>query len=145
MLKFNQSSEKDMNTKLLNACSAGNIRRVDSIVIQLENVPKDLEEQLAKENTAGWFPLLSASNINPAQSIGILNILLKAGANINQSSSVDQTTALYTAAYYGYLEVVNALLAHDGIDANLQCNTGETALDSAMENGHSEMAARIRI
>ena len=128
MLKFNQSSEKDMNTKLLNACIAGNIRRVDSIVIQLENVPKDLEEQLAKENTAGWFPLLSASNINPAQSIGILNILLKAGANINQSSSVDQTTALYTAAYYGYLDVVNVLLAHNDIDANLQRNTGANAL-----------------
>ena len=128
MLKFNQSSEKDMNTKLLNACSAGNISRVDSIVIQLENVPKDLEEQLAKENTAGWFPLLSASNINPAQSIGILNILLKAGANINQSSSVAQTTALYTAAYYGYLDVVNVLLAHNDIDANITCTDGQTAL-----------------
>ena len=61
---------------------------------------------------------------------------LRRGANVNAQSKHFGYTALNYASEKGNLDVVRALLYHEGIDVNIQDDNGETALISASLNGH---------
>ncbi|KAL9046078.1 MAG: hypothetical protein Q9214_000996 [Letrouitia sp. 1 TL-2023] len=55
----------------------------------------------------------------------------------------DQGTALYKAAANGHLQVVDFLL-EKGADSLFKDRTGRSVLDIAVENGHEDVARRIR-
>ena len=55
----------------------------------------------------------------------------------------DQGTALYKAAANGHLDVVSFLL-EKGADPKFRDRKGRTVLDIAVENGHEDVARRIR-
>jgi ankyrin repeat protein len=68
-----------------------------------------------------------------------VRVLLEAGADPNIRDKVEQFTALMFAAAEGQLEVVQTLLDH-GADVTLSDVDGDTALDFASQNGHSDVA-----
>ncbi|KAI2494864.1 serine/threonine kinase [Fragilaria crotonensis] len=68
--------------------------------------------------------------------------LLRRGANVNAKTEYGYT-ALIWASYYGHLEVVCALLNHDGVDVNIQNCIGETALICASYRGHLEVVCPL--
>jgi uncharacterized protein len=71
-----------------------------------------------------------------------VRVLLQAGADPNIRDKVEQFTALMFAAAEGQLEVVQTLLDH-GADATLSDVDGDTALDFASQNSHSDVARRL--
>ncbi len=67
-----------------------------------------------------------------------VRVLLAAGADPNIVDKVEGFTALMFAAAEGQLEVVQTLLNH-GADVTLRDVDGDTALDFASQNGHTDV------
>ena len=62
--------------------------------------------------------------------------LLHRGTNVNAKDNLLGKTALMCASENGNLEVVRALLDHEGVNVNVRCNSGHTALMYASAFGH---------
>ena len=65
----------------------------------------------------------------------IINILLDAGADINQNSTATGCTPLWVAARNGNIDIVKELIRR-GADVNLPNNDGMTPIRSAVYHGH---------
>jgi ankyrin repeat protein len=88
-------------------------------------------------NENGWTALMASSHE------GCVRLLLEAEAiEVNATDIVDRT-ALHYAAYNGYLAIAKRLL-EAGADPTLRTKyTGQTAIDCARLNGHSEVVALL--
>ena len=73
----------------------------------------------------------------------IVMLLLDHGAKVNQVNSDSGTTALYAAAAFGRDEIVKLLLER-GADPSLCGKNRKSALQAAVENGFSGVAALLR-
>ena len=69
--------------------------------------------------------------------------LLDNGAEVNRSDSVEEWTPLMYAAAEGNNEVIELLLEH-GANPKAMDADGETAIDFAENNGHTQTAALLR-
>ena len=69
----------------------------------------------------------------------IVNILLDAGADINEPRDGDKMTPLMWAAYKGNAEMVKLLLSK-GADVNLKNSKGKTALDLSKNSNRTDAA-----
>ncbi len=80
------------------------------------------------------------------RSIASLDLLLKAGGEINGAGGRSQQTPLHGAAFWGWNDVVKFLVAH-GADVNAKDNKGLTPVDSAMgrAGGNSRGGQRIDV
>jgi len=80
------------------------------------------------------------------RSIASLDLLLKAGGEINAVGSRSQQTPLHGAAFWGWNDVVQFLVAH-GADVNAKDGQGRTPVDSAMgrAGGNSRGGQRIDV
>ncbi|HEY1759862.1 MAG TPA: ankyrin repeat domain-containing protein [Bryobacteraceae bacterium] len=80
------------------------------------------------------------------RSIASLDLLLKAGGEINAKGSRSMQTPLHGAAFWGWNDVVQFLAAH-GADINAKDNRGLTPVDSAMgrAGGNSRGGQRIDV
>ena len=86
----------------------------------------------------GWSPLImSAYDGN----IPLVNVLLKNGANVNQTSN-DGNSSLHVAVLHDQKEVV-ALLLSNGANINQADNDGASPLHYAAENGHDALVANL--
>jgi ankyrin repeat protein len=106
-----------------------------------ETVKKLLEKGAdpnAKDDI-GQTPLMGAARNGH---IGTVNVLLAAGAEVDERLHATNWTALLLAAFYGHAEVVKALLAH-GADPNVKDSEGKTALTWAKAKGHSRVVAAL--
>jgi ankyrin repeat protein len=75
--------------------------------------------------------------------LDIVKALLAAGADPNQASD-NGFTPLHEAAFFGHVEVVQALLEDDRIKPNLLSKEGRTATElAAQERGRDDIAALI--
>jgi len=66
----------------------------------------------------------------------MVQLLLEAGAPVNQQTAAGGATALHRAAYMGHGAIISLLLSH-GADAMLQDADGETPLHKAVTQGHA--------
>jgi uncharacterized protein len=71
----------------------------------------------------------------------VIKTLLEHGAEVNTRQE-ESFVALHYAAEDGQLELVELLLQH-GADPTIATNTGETARDLALKNGHQQVAERL--
>jgi uncharacterized protein len=80
------------------------------------------------------------------RSIASLDLLLKGGGEINAKGSRSEQTPLHGAAFWGWNDVVQFLLAH-GADINAKDGQGHTPVDSAMgrAGGNSRGGQRIDV
>jgi len=102
-----------------------------------------------EEDVEGGGVLTKAGNANPILSEAatqsspeMIELLIKAGADVNAASSGGYT-ALLVAAGRGNTRVVEALLKA-GADANAMGESKKTALQLARERGYTETAEVIK-
>lgn len=95
--------------------------------------------EVTKEDKEGRTALIfAASGPFPEPA----TLLLNQGAKVDLTDNVGQWSALMFASAEGNNDVVKILLEH-GADINLKDKDGETALDFAQNNGHTEVATLI--
>jgi ankyrin repeat protein len=128
----------DGATPLLIAAQLGHVEVVRALLAHDGIEPN-------KQKSNGVTPLLIAAYDGNTK---LVRALLDKGANPNLPMA-DGATPLFVAAEKGYLEVVQELLAHDGIEPNKAMNDGATPLFIAAEKGClevvQELLAHVRI
>ena len=73
----------------------------------------------------------------------VVSLLLSHGAEINVRDEESGSTPLHHAASWGRVEVTELLVA-EGADLNVRTISGVTALERALQNNHSQIAAFLR-
>lgn len=91
-------------------------------------------------NDEGRTPLMFAAS-GPFRETVLL--LLAEGAEVNVQDSIEGWTALMYAAAEGNKDVVENLL-DQGADATLEDDDGDTAIDFATDNGHTQIVRDLR-
>ena len=108
-------------------------------------------------NIAGVTPLMAAAGLasneidtrgkfkTSAQAVECIELLVKAGADVNARDAKGQT-ALFGAALWGWNDVVKALVAHNA-DPKIKDLNGKTPLDTALgrNGGHGRGSTRIEV
>ena len=102
-------------------------------VVELLLEKKGINVNLVSLN--GDTPLILAAHYNFPK---IVEQLVRRGAHVNQAFS-RSTTALYTAAYYGHVEVVRVLLQAPGIRVNHAANWRYIPFVAAAQQGHKDV------
>lgn len=91
-------------------------------------------------NDEGRTPLMFAASGPFSETV---MLLLDKGAEVNVQDSIEEWSALMFAAAEGNRDVVEILLNHDA-DASLEDDDGETAIDFAVNNGHTQTVTLLR-
>lgn len=86
-------------------------------------------------DVAGETPLVHACR---AGATGTMEVLIAAGADVNQRNGMDGRTPLMAAAAKGNPQVVAILLAA-GADPKREDHVGDTAIATARRRGHTEV------
>jgi ankyrin repeat protein len=114
----------------LDAACAGDVRRVTAFLNRYPAAVDDHPWHL--ETTA----LIEAASRGKR---AMVELLLKAGADVNKADSPSRTTPLMGAAECGSAEIIRVLLAHNA-RAGLKNARGETAADIAKRRGYKDVA-----
>ena len=93
------------------------------------------------ENESGWPQLQGASARN---SLDVAKLLIDRGADVNAKAGFDASTAMHAVAEDNSLDVAK-LLIERGADLDAKDSKGRTPLDVALEEGHQEMQALLRL
>jgi uncharacterized protein len=93
-------------------------------------------------DTRGWY---TTDDIQQ-RSIASLDLLLKAGGEINATGGRTEQTPLHAASFWGWNEVVKYLVAH-GADVKAKDNKGMNAIDAALgrAGGNSRGGQRVDV
>jgi ankyrin repeat protein len=91
-------------------------------------------------NAAGATPLHDAAL---GGSVPVAALLIARGADVNARDKESGATPLHNAASWGRREAAE-FLVKKGADANARTNSGKTAYELAVENGHDALAALLR-
>ena len=129
---INISDNKQRTALHMAACNGYN-DIVDALI-------KRPDVSLNVRNENGDTPLNVAADNGRAASA---RLLIDAGADINISDN-NQWTALHTAAYFGYNDIVDALIKRPDVNLNVRNEDGDTPLHSAAWSGR-EQSARLLI
>lgn len=95
-----------------------------------------MPEDLVKRDNDGNTPLLKIREFKPAETLNCMQLLVRAGFDVNDRNNLG-LTILMMAAEWGPVaeEVHNYLLSRPSIDAKLASNVGITALHAACHSG----------
>jgi ankyrin repeat protein len=137
-------------TPLLRAAKAGDVPAIKLLLAHgaNPNLP----------NIHGTTPIMAAAGLSSneidtrgrfktqADAVESINLLVKAGADINAHETRSGQTALHGAALWGWNDVVKALVAHNA-DLNAKDKKGMSPLDSALgkAGGHGRGGTRIEV
>ena len=119
-------------TALIIATYQGNLPIVQSLIAKRADVNT--------KDYVGDTPLIMAAHKG---NLDIVRTLLAKGANINLKGGKEEMTALMEASQHGFTSIARLLLA-TGADIFAEDVHGHTALDIAIENNHSGIAAILR-
>ncbi|XP_036356177.1 putative ankyrin repeat protein RF_0381 isoform X2 [Octopus sinensis] len=108
-------------TPLMFASQVGADRRIIEILIKEGG-------EVGRKDNDHWTALHYAANWNHLHAV---EILLSRGSEVNPRDDYGRTP-LHRACYWGYLHTVDLLLGHNGIDANVVDNDGDTPLHKAV-------------
>jgi hypothetical protein len=137
-------------TPLLRAAKAGDVPAIKLLLAHgaNPNLP----------NIFGTTPIMAAAGLSSneidtrgrfkteQEAVDTINLLAKAGADMNAHEARSGQTALHGAALWGWNDVVKALVANNAsLDA--KDNKGMTPLDSAMgrAGGHGRGGTRVEV
>jgi ankyrin repeat protein len=137
-------------TPLLRAAKAGDLPAVKLLLAHgaNPNLP----------NIYGTTPIMAAAGLSSneidtrgrfkteAEAVETINLLVKAGAEINAHETRSGSTALHGAALWGWNDVVKALVTNGG-DLTATDKKGMTPLDSALgkAGGHGRGGTRVEV
>ncbi len=102
--------------------------------LQNPTTDKDVVKILINDNPFNFSALMTSSENGHKE---IIELLIKAGANLNTATNTG-ITALFMAAQNGHKEIVE-LLIKAGADLNTPQKDGVTALYMASQDGHKEI------
>jgi len=117
-------SDFNTNTFIHEAISSGLTRVVEALIAAGANVNK-----VNSEGNTPLFYAIDVFNIYPFR-LNIINILISAGANVNQQCGYDRLTVLHLAVKRNSVYMVQILLAA-GANINIQSRDGKTPLDNS--------------
>lgn len=137
-------------TPLLRAAKAGDAPAIKLLLAHGANVELS--------NIYGMTPLMAAAGVGSneidtrgrfktqAEAVESIDLLVKAGANVNAHDSRAGQTALHAAALFGWDDVIKDLAAHNA-DLRAQDSKGKTPLDAAMgrAGGHGRGGTSIEV
>ncbi len=137
-------------TPLLRAAKAGDVPAIKLLLAHGANVELS--------NIYGMTPLMAAAGLGSneidtrgrfktqAQAIESIDLLVKAGADVNAREPRGGQTALHAAALWGWNDVIKDLVAHNA-DLRAQDAKGKTPLDAAMgrAGGHGRGGTSIEV
>ena len=137
-------------TPLLRAAKAGDAPAIKLLLAHGANVELP--------NIGGITPLMAAAGVGSneidtrgrfktqAEAVESIDLLVKAGANVNGHDSRGGQTALHAAALFGWDDVIKDLVAHNA-DLRAQDSKGKTPLDAAMgrAGGHGRGGTSIEV
>ncbi len=137
-------------TPLLRAAKAGDAAAIKLLLAHGANV--------SLPNIYGMTPVMAAAGVGSneidtrgrfktqQEAIESIDLLVKAGADVNGHESRTGATALHAAALNGWDDVIKDLVAHNA-DLRAQDNRGKTPLDSAMgrAGGHGRGGTTIEV
>lgn len=131
-LSAKKLSKNEATGQLIGACKDGNYPMVKALV--------DRGADVNTTNQQGYTPLMFAAG--SGGDVQIVKLLLEKGARVNAqewySGPMGGTTALMSAAWDEYPEIVKALL-DSGAKADIQNHSGWTARDYAVRIGNDEI------
>ncbi|XP_036356176.1 ankyrin repeat, PH and SEC7 domain containing protein secG-like isoform X1 [Octopus sinensis] len=120
-LQINKPIHEYGTTPLMFASQVGADRRIIEILIKEGG-------EVGRKDNDHWTALHYAANWNHLHAV---EILLSRGSEVNPRDDYGRTP-LHRACYWGYLHTVDLLLGHNGIDANVVDNDGDTPLHKAV-------------
>ena len=137
-------------TPLLRAAKAGDAPAIKLLLAHGANL------ELA--NIWGMTPLMAAAGVGSneidtrgrfktqKEAVESIDLLVKAGADVNKHDTRTGQTALHAAAFWGWDDVVKDLVSHHA-DLRAQDKRGKTPLDSAMgrAGGHGRGGTGIEV
>ena len=121
-------NQAELDEELYQACRDSNFEQVQELLA--EGARPD-----GHKNFWGLTALHKSTTRKRKGGLPTMQLLLDAGANVNQIDGKDGSTPLHKAAERGLSKKVEWLLVH-GADINLQDHAGETALHCATDHGH---------
>ena len=144
-------TDRLLGSRLVSECILGNVMRVKA---SLDAKNQKTGKRLVNLNHTnpdddgiekGMFPLLAAveglamkKSASPSSNLLIMDLLIKAGANVNHRGRDSQESAFYYAVDRNLMEAVRALITA-GADVNLGNLQGTTPLHRAASKGMSEL------
>jgi ankyrin repeat protein len=99
-----------------------------------------LENKITPESVALPGHLLTSASANGY--LGIVELLIDSGMNVNDTSSIKSHTPLTAASHLGHIEIVELLLSR-GANKHLQTLGGITAYMLAKSEGHKKIMALL--
>ena len=124
----NQEGEKNMKQQsgeLIQAVEKNDIKKIQDIL-------KDASYPINETNSEKETPLLIATHDN---NIEVVKLLIKAGADINQQDSLQDSAYLYAGAQ-GKTEILKYMIKHAEPNQNIVNRYGGNSLIPAAEKGH---------
>lgn len=122
------------------AATAGRTDLIKTLIELKVDVNKPPRRSGDSASGLGWTPLMIAASEGHGETV---TALVEAGGDVNATNALGRT-ALMFASSYGFLAIVNDLLAHRA-DPNIvpKDSTGWTALIAAAHNGHREVVTTL--
>ena len=133
------AGDPEANQRLWTAVTRGDLAGVQLAEVQKELPPTGN----ADVNTRDQFGSTALMYAAQRGEFGVVNALIKAGANVNARTERNGMTALIAAAQGGHLDVVNALIKA-GADVNAKGTYGYTALAWAQHGKSREPMPKRR-
>ena len=128
LMGCNQEGEKNMKQQsgeLIQAVEKNDIKKIQDIL-------KDASYPINETNSEKETPLLIATHDN---NIEVVKLLIKAGADINQQDSLQDSAYLYAGAQ-GKTEILKYMIKHAEPNQNIVNRYGGNSLIPAAEKGH---------
>ena len=128
--KLTQIQQEELNNKLINAATNGDIKNVRELIESGANVDAKDDWRFTALHWAAWYG-----------KVDIARVLIENGVHVDATNN-DGWTALHWAAWYEYVDVAKVLI-ENRINVNVKNKNNETAAEIALRWGYHQIAELI--